>query len=179
MKRKDVTSLSFLGVTGAAIAWEIIAAFDGNTNTSPWTDLIAEHVPPVVTYAAIAALLAWLPRHFVNAYAKRGTNVDTTTIPATPEHGSAENPLVSVGTVTAAVVGALSCAVAFGMKLTPEQTGAIIGIAGILAPVVVALVGRRKVFAPATVRALVVQAAASGVVNTEPAVVPAENRPLL
>lgn len=64
MKKKTVTTAGFLTVTAVAIIWELVASFDGNESTSPWTDLIVEHVPAEVTIAAVGALALWLPIHF-------------------------------------------------------------------------------------------------------------------
>lgn len=70
-----------------------------------------------------------------------------------PDPASAQ-PLLSVGTITAigtALVGAL---VAFGLDLTDDQQSAILAVLGVAAPIVVALWGRRRVYAPATVARL-------------------------
>lgn len=94
-------------------------------------------------------------------------------VPGTPGEGAAKEPLVSVATITAVVSAVLSLGVSFGLSLSPEQTGAVVSVVTLLAPLVVALWGRRKVFAPSTVRAMVVQAAASGKVARTDSVQPA------
>lgn len=63
-------------------------------------------------------------------------------------------PLISVGSVTAVVTAGLAAAVTFGFKLTDAQTAAILAIVGVVAPLVVAVWGRSKVYSPATVRKL-------------------------
>lgn len=63
-------------------------------------------------------------------------------------------PLVSVGTITAVAAAALALLVTFGLHLTADQQTAIIGVISVVAPVVVAVWGRRKVFSPATVARL-------------------------
>ncbi|MFV2094812.1 hypothetical protein ACFHW1_04885 [Micromonospora sp. LOL_014] len=68
----------------------------------------------------------------------------------TPNPDSSE-PLWSVGGITAAVTAFLSLVVAFGVDLTADQQTAILGVAAVLAPLAVALVGRSRVFSPATV----------------------------
>lgn len=63
-------------------------------------------------------------------------------------------PLWSVGGITAAVTAVLALVTAFGLPLTDAQQAAILGVAAVAAPLVVALVGRGKVFSPATVARL-------------------------
>ena len=74
MTRRTALTAGFLTVTGAAIAWELVAAFDGDPDTVPWTDLIVGHVPWPITALGIAVLVCWLPVHFWMAYRakKRG-----------------------------------------------------------------------------------------------------------
>lgn len=60
-------------------------------------------------------------------------------------------PLLSVGSITAVISALLALVTAFGLDLSPEQQTAILGVAAVLAPLAVALVGRSKVFSPATV----------------------------
>jgi len=83
----------------------------------------------------------------------------TVTVPATPEAGAPREPLVNVAWVTAAAAAVLSTAVAFGMELTEKQTGAVLTLVGVAAPMIVWAVGRRKTYAPATVRTMVKDAA--------------------
>jgi hypothetical protein len=54
-------------------------------------------------------------------------------------------PLITVGTVTAAVTALLAAAVAFGLDLTDEQTTAVLAVVAVLAPFVVAFTARGKV----------------------------------
>ena len=111
--------------------------------------------------AVIAALVAWLPPHFVAAYAsrKKAKMADTTTIPATPQVDAPTEPLVAPASITAAVGALLSLLVAFGLDLTPTQTGAVMTAVTLVAPLVLLFLSRRKTYAPATVRAMVVDAA--------------------
>lgn len=89
----------------------------------------------------------------------------TSTEPAehTPDPTST-NPLISVGTITAVGSAVLAAAVAFGLHIGDDQQSAILAVIGVLAPIVVALWGRRKVYAPATVHRLL---AARGRPRTE------------
>ncbi|HEY5987350.1 MAG TPA: hypothetical protein VIV12_13390 [Streptosporangiaceae bacterium] len=50
---------------------ELYAANDGNPQTEPWTDLIVKHWSIEATFAAIGALMLWLPLHFWLRYRKR------------------------------------------------------------------------------------------------------------
>jgi hypothetical protein len=128
-----------------------------------------DHVPAPITYAAITVLVSFLMPHFIEAYAKRkAKTMQPATIPATPEPGAASEPLLSVGTVTAFAAAALGLLAAFGLPLSNAQTGAILGLIAVAAPLIVAVWGRKKVFSPATTRAMVVTAAATGEVATEP-----------
>lgn len=57
-------SVGFLGATFAVLSWEVFASWDGDTDTSPWTDLIVTYVPGEVTAVILGGLIAWLPVHF-------------------------------------------------------------------------------------------------------------------
>ncbi|ROO51089.1 hypothetical protein EDC02_5953 [Micromonospora sp. Llam0] len=63
-------------------------------------------------------------------------------------------PLWSVGGITAVVAAFVALVTAFGLDLSPEQQTAILGVAAVLAPLAVALIGRSRVFSPATVAEL-------------------------
>lgn len=56
--------IAFLAVTGVALAMELVASFDGNPETDPWTQLIVTYVPMEITVAAIGGLSLWLAVHF-------------------------------------------------------------------------------------------------------------------
>lgn len=79
-------------------------------------------------------------------------------VPATPGPNAASEPLVTVGTITAIVTAGIGAAVAFGLDLKPDQTAAILAFIAVLAPLVVAVWGRAKVYSPATVRTLLTSA---------------------
>lgn len=64
-------SIAFLALTAAAITWEVVAAFDGNPDTWPWTQLITTYVPWWVTYPVLVGLFVWLVFHFYGWYRKR------------------------------------------------------------------------------------------------------------
>jgi hypothetical protein len=54
-------------------------------------------------------------------------------------------PLISISSIVAAATAVLALLVAFGVPLTEDQKVAILGLVGVLAPVIVALVTRGKV----------------------------------
>lgn len=78
-----------------------------------------------------------------------------TDIPATPPPNAPKEPLITVGAVTAAAAALVAVLVAFGLPLSGDQQAALLTLVGVVAPLVVALWGRTKVYAPATVRAMV------------------------
>ena len=63
-------------------------------------------------------------------------------------------PLVTTGTITAAVTAVIALIVAFGLPVSDDQQAAILGIVGVAAPLIVAFIGRSKVFSPRTVARL-------------------------
>lgn len=79
-------------------------------------------------------------------------------LPAVPATNAPSEPLVSVGTVTTIVTAVIALLVAFGLHLSNAQSAGILGVVAVAAPLVVTLVGRMKVFSPATVRAMVLNA---------------------
>lgn len=78
-----------------------------------------------------------------------------TDIPPTPGPNAPAEPLVAPGTIVAVAAAIIGGVVAFGINLSPAQTGAILTIVGVLAPIAVAIWGRAKVYSPATVRTMV------------------------
>lgn len=54
-------------------------------------------------------------------------------------------PLFTVATITAGAAAVLALLVAFGLDLTEGQSTAIMGVVGVAAPLIVAVVARAKV----------------------------------
>lgn len=54
-------------------------------------------------------------------------------------------PLVTVASISATVAAVIALVVAFGVDLTQDQTSAILGVVGVLAPLLVALATHGKV----------------------------------
>jgi hypothetical protein len=172
MIRRVALTVGFLTVTATAVGLEVWFATDHDPDTRPWTDLATSYIPGPIIMAGIAVLLAWLPGHFAEAIAKKRakTMTETTTVvPATPEAGSASEPLVTPATVVASCSALVAMLVAFGLPLSDNQTVAILGFVTVAAPLLVAAWARRRVFAPATVRTMVVDAATHGDIRTEAA----------
>lgn len=71
VSRRTGFTVGFLAVTTLAIVLELLAAFDGDPDTTPWTHLLVDHVPAPVTFAAILVLIVWTPWHFWHAYRQR------------------------------------------------------------------------------------------------------------
>jgi hypothetical protein len=67
-RRAKILTAIFLTITAAAITWECVAAFDGNPDTWPWTQLIVTYVPWWLTFLVIAALIGWVPTHLAIYY---------------------------------------------------------------------------------------------------------------
>jgi hypothetical protein len=63
-----------------------------------------------------------------------------------------------VGTITAAATAVIALLVTVGLPISGGQQAAILTAIGVLAPVVVAVWGRRRVYAPATVARLLAAA---------------------
>lgn len=61
-------------------------------------------------------------------------------------------PLITIGSITGIVAAVIALLVAFNVSITEAQTTAILGVVAVVAPFIVAFVGRGKVFAPATVK---------------------------
>ena len=58
----------FLSVTAAAIAMELLAVFDNNDNTEPWTTLIITYIPSWIGLPLIGGFAIWLFHHFYKWY---------------------------------------------------------------------------------------------------------------
>lgn len=68
---------TFLIITGLALVTEVLFAFDGNSDTHPWTDLIVSYVPWELATAVFGALLLWVPIHFYVRYKRKRKRVIT------------------------------------------------------------------------------------------------------
>lgn len=68
MSKRNVWIAAGWVTIAAFLGWELVGAYDGNPNTVPLTDILVQYVPAQVTYALVAALIAWLPAHFHNRY---------------------------------------------------------------------------------------------------------------
>jgi hypothetical protein len=77
-------------------------------------------------------------------------------LPQTPPPNAPAEPLISVGTITAVVAALVAAGIAFGLHITDDQKGTLLTLVGLVAPLVVDLIGRTKVFSPRTVRAMLI-----------------------
>lgn len=71
MSKKLLWRIGFLGVTVLAVVMELIAAWDGSSDTEPWTHLIGQYVPGPLTLVVIVLGARWLWDHFVHEYKVR------------------------------------------------------------------------------------------------------------
>lgn len=76
-------------------------------------------------------------------------------LPQVPGPNASAEPLINVGTITAAGVAVLALLVSFGVSLDDDRQAAVLGIVAVIAPLVVAVVGRARVWSPESVRRLV------------------------
>lgn len=66
MSRRTKYRLGFLGVTAVAVALELVAAFDGDTASEPWTQHLIR-LPWWVLMPLAVGFGAWLPWHLWDA----------------------------------------------------------------------------------------------------------------
>ncbi len=74
--------------------------------------------------------------------------------PAIPKAGAPEEPLLTVGTLTAVAAALLAALVSFGIDISDNQQAKLLGLILVLAPFVVAGIGRLKAWSPASARRL-------------------------
>jgi hypothetical protein len=82
----------------------------------------------------------------------------TTPLPPTPGPAAPTEPLLNVGAITAMATAVLGLVIALGMPVDDDTQTAILAVVAVVAPIVVALVGRGRVFSPRTVNRMVVKA---------------------
>lgn len=75
--------------------------------------------------------------------------------PPVPPAGAPQEPLMSTATVVTVATALLALIVALGVPVDDDTQAAILAAIAVVAPIVLALVARGKVWAPATVRATV------------------------
>ncbi|MFF3853694.1 hypothetical protein [Micromonospora sp. NPDC002575] len=76
---------------------------------------------------------------------------ESVSVPVPAHAPAASEPLLTVGGVTAAGAAVLSLLVAFGLPVSDDQQTALLGLVAVLAPLVVAVLARGRVYSPATV----------------------------
>lgn len=70
-------------------------------------------------------------------------------------------PLLGVGALATVVSAAIAALIAFGVHITRAQQVAVIALWAAIVPFITALVGRGRVYSPATVARLLVRASAA------------------
>lgn len=135
MNRRAFATTAFLALTAAALGTEVWFAYDDSPNTLPWTFLITDHIPAPITFLAIGVLVAWLPAHFLAAYAtRRGTRTNNPT--AKLQGGAVGNYLVSlIRTAVPAAVGAVLTWLAanFGIVINDQSSAQAVALVTALA----------------------------------------------
>lgn len=81
---------------------------------------------------------------------------DPTPLPLVPLPNAPTEPLITVGVVTSFAALVLGIVSAIWLPLDDALKAKIMGGVAIAAPMIVAFIGRLKVFSPATVRAMVI-----------------------
>lgn len=66
-----------------------------------------------------------------------------------------KEPLLTAGSITTVVAAVLVFLRSFGVDITEDQQEAIRGLVAVLAPIILAIIGRQLVYAPATVAEIV------------------------
>lgn len=73
-----------------------------------------------------------------------------------------QEPSITIGVISTVVASALTMAVSFGAPISQEQQTAILGFVAAVGPLVTALLIRRQVYSPQSVRRMVSDAAKGG-----------------
>lgn len=77
-------------------------------------------------------------------------------LPPVPDPATAPSePLLTVGGIGSAATALISLLLAFGLPLSGGKQEAILSAVAIIAPILVAVVGRSKVFSPRTVALMI------------------------
>lgn len=76
-------------------------------------------------------------------------------LPALPPPGAPKEPLAVAGAVTTVATATIGLVVAFGVDINDDQQSAILAFLAVVAPIIVAVWGRAKVFSPSTVRRMI------------------------
>ena len=69
--RRKIWVWTFVSLTGASVAMELVAAFLPSPDRPAWTDLLVGNLPQAIVVPAASLLAAWLPGHFVDAYRRK------------------------------------------------------------------------------------------------------------
>ena len=72
--RRKAWIISFLTLTGITVGMELYAAFSGDKDAVPWTDLLV-NLPGWIVIPAALILAAWLRGHFIDAYRRKAAGL--------------------------------------------------------------------------------------------------------
>lgn len=75
---------------------------------------------------------------------------NTPNVQAVPTGAMKTEPVISVGSITAAVTAVIALLVAYGFDISGDQQTAILGIVAVLAPMIAMAFTRGKVYSPAS-----------------------------
>lgn len=64
MSRRNWWRVAFLGLTAVVLGMEFWAAWDGDEDTDPWTNLITTYIPAEVFALVFTGLVGWIAVHF-------------------------------------------------------------------------------------------------------------------
>lgn len=78
-------------------------------------------------------------------------------VPPLPPANAPSEPLLTAGTIVTVFSAVLAAVVSFGLDVSDDQQAKLLGVLLVLAPLLVAAVGRLRAWSPASVRKLVEQ----------------------
>lgn len=158
MTRRSWWVTGFLATTALAVGAELVAGLDDSATTVPWTDLIVRYIPAPITYAAIAALVVWLPIHFIPKYqhrSKEAVMATTEPVPAPNPTDRRKEPLLKRAGLMATVTAVMGLLISFNVvHLTDTQQGLVLTAIGGAATMIAAWWARRHVYPPNSVNKL-------------------------
>lgn len=76
-------------------------------------------------------------------------------LPSVPPRNAPEEPLISAGLLTTLAAALLAALVSFGVPVNDDQQAKLLALILVLAPLIVAGVGRFRTWSPASVRRVV------------------------
>jgi hypothetical protein len=90
------------------------------------------------------------------------------TSPPVPAVNAPSEPLLTAGTIITVFSAVLAAIVSFGLNISDDQQAKLLGVILVVAPLIVAVVGRIKAWSPASVRKLVHEERAKAAAEARP-----------